>query len=101
MKPAAGLHPERQARRARELMRAEWPELEARREAEIAELPTVDWKGKRLYKLRCTGVSGKGPHLVNVPEALLWHLISLKTYRCPFHANDAPPREGLTDAPGD
>ena len=65
------------------------PERAAKREAEIAALPTVAWKGQTLYTLRCHGVSGKGPHDVNVPLALLWHLISFKRFLCVYHAGDA------------
>ena len=41
---------------------------EQAREAEIARLPTVIWRGRTLYTLRCRGEGpGRGPHLVNVP----------------------------------
>ncbi len=55
------------------------------RATEIAALPIVVWKGRTLHTLRCTGTTGKGPHDVNVPESLLWALISLSGYRCPYH----------------
>lgn len=58
------------------------------REAEIAALPTVTWKGRTLYTIRCHGTSGKGPHDVNVPLAVVWHLINLHRYFCPYHAGD-------------
>ena len=58
------------------------------REAEIARLPRVDWKGRPHYTLRCHGMSGKGPHDVNVPEALCWALIDLRAFRCPYHKDD-------------
>lgn len=58
------------------------------REAEIAALPTVQWKGRTLYTLRCCGVSGKGPHDVNVPLALAWSLLSLTRFFCPYHLGD-------------
>lgn len=64
------------------------PEGTSRREAEIAALPTVEWKGRTLYTLRCHGVSGKGPHDVNVPVALLWHLMSFTRFLCVYHAGD-------------
>lgn len=60
-----------------------------RRLREIAELPVVEWKGRTLYTLRCHGTSGKGPHDVNVPIALVWHLTDLRRYFCPYHAGDA------------
>lgn len=57
-----------------------------KRYREIQRLPTVEWKGKTLYTIRCHGVTGKGPHDVNVPLPLLWVLIDLGTYRCVYHA---------------
>jgi hypothetical protein len=45
----------------------------------------VTWKGRRLRTIRCQGDFGKGPHDVNVPEALLWCLISLARFLCPYH----------------
>lgn len=67
-----------------------------RRAAEIAALPTVEWKGRTLYTLRCHGTRGKGPHDVNLPESLLWNLIGLTHYCCVYHAGNqlppAPPR---------
>lgn len=58
------------------------------RQAQIDALPLVEWKGKRLHTLRCHGTSGKGPHNVNVPASLLWSLIDLTRWRCPFHSGD-------------
>lgn len=58
------------------------------REAEIAALAVVPWKGRVLRTIRCHGTSGKGPHDCNVPEALLWSLMSLNHFRCVYHAND-------------
>ena len=57
----------------------------AKREAQIAELPKVEWNGRTLYTLRCQGDYGKGPHDMNVPESLLWNLIDLGVFYCPFH----------------
>jgi hypothetical protein len=59
--------------------------LTLKREAEIAAMPQVEWKGRKLRTIRCHGTTGKGPHDVNVPESLLWALISLKRFRCPYH----------------
>lgn len=59
----------------------------AERRAFIASLPTVNWKGRTLYTLRCNGTTGRGPHDVNVPPSLLWCLIEPRAYRCQFHAN--------------
>lgn len=86
---AAASHPEARTARARAAFMevrglAEVP----RRQAEIDTLPRVLWRGRVLYTLRCHGTSGKGPHDTNVPEALLWALIDLRAFRCPYHAND-------------
>ncbi len=56
------------------------------RQAEIDALPCVEWRGRRLRTLRCHGVTGRGPHDVNVPEALLWSLMHFGAFRCPYHA---------------
>lgn len=80
------LHPQKWLVRAREAF------LEARGKAdseqrahEIAALPVVEWRGERLYTIRCCGDYGKGPHDRHVPEALLWSLIDLRVHRCPYH----------------
>lgn len=54
-------------------------------EAEIAALPTVNWKGKPLVTIRCHGTRGKGPHDVNVPRALVWSLAEWRSYVCVYH----------------
>lgn len=87
MKRAVGLHPEAQLRRAREAFREARPGGEPRRAAEIEALPVVIWKGHGLRALRCCGTTGKGPHAVNLPEDLLWLLMDLRRYRCPYHAS--------------
>jgi len=51
----------------------------------IAALPTVVWKGRTLYTIRCQGDFGQGPHAVNVPESLLWALMSLEGFHCAYH----------------
>lgn len=58
----------------------------AHRQAAIAALPIVEWKGKTLRTLRCQGETGRGPHDVNLPEQHLWALIDLRMFRCPYHA---------------
>lgn len=58
---------------------------ESERAAEIAALPSKDWKGLTVYQMRCDGDYGRGPHEVWLPEYLLWGLIDLRRYRCPFH----------------
>jgi hypothetical protein len=86
-KNQVGLHPARQAAKARRCFVEILGEAEGvKREMEIAALPAAEWKGKALHTLRCHGETGKGPHDVNVPDSLLWSLISLNGYRCPFHA---------------
>ena len=57
----------------------------AERQAQIDALPVVEWKGRRLRTIRCHGTTGKGPHDVHVPEAVLWALIDLRAFRCPYH----------------
>lgn len=57
----------------------------AQRAVEIARLPVVVWRGRQLFTVRCHGTTGKGPHDCNVPEALLWALIDLRAFRCPYH----------------
>ena len=90
MKRAFGLHADRQDRRARStarlMMGRDWF---ARRAAEVAALPERQWKGRTLRTIRCCGVSGRGPHDVHAPLALLWQLISLTDYLCPYHTGDA------------
>lgn len=81
-------HAVRQLSTAKEAFAAVRPGGVGRRSAEIAALPVVKWKGRVLRALRCCGTTGKGPHTVNVPEALLWSLMDLGGYRCPYHAGD-------------
>lgn len=57
----------------------------AKRAAEIAALPIVTWRGQIMRTIRCNGQTGRGPHLMNVPEHLLWALIDFRAYRCAFH----------------
>lgn len=55
------------------------------RAAAIARLDAKDWKGQRVYRLTCHADFGRGPHDQFVPEGLLWSLIDLRAWRCPFH----------------
>jgi hypothetical protein len=82
-----GLHLARQIATARSgfLVVRGWDETEAR-EAEIRERPSKDWKGKRVYAIRCNGTTGKGPHEMWVTEAVLWALIEPSAFVCPFHS---------------
>lgn len=85
-----GLHVAKQALRARAaFVEFRGAEAAIARQAQINQLPRVEWKGKPLFTLRCNGTSGKGPHNCNVPEGLLWSLISLNRFLCPYHVNDA------------
>lgn len=82
-----GMHAAARLTRARAVFR-EWygAVAEADRAAQISALPVVEWKGQALKTLRCHGSAGKGPHDVNVQEAMLWQLIELRRWRCPYHA---------------
>lgn len=62
----------------------------AQREAEIAALPRVVWKGRELRTLRCHGTTGKGPHDINVAEGALWVLLRLDRFVCAFHQGGIP-----------
>lgn len=64
------------------------PEAADARAKEIAALPAVEWKGHTLHTILCNGTSGRGPHNVNAPEGLLWALVDLRTYLCPYHHGD-------------
>jgi len=86
-------HRLRTCREQFEAMRS--PEQVAEREAYIASLPAVEWRGPRgdkppriLRTLRCHGETGRGPHDVHVPESLLWALIDPTRYHCVYHPMD-------------
>lgn len=82
-----GLHPVAQTARAKAAYVAYRGIVAATARGEaISRLPVVEWKGRPLYTICCTGLRGKGPHEVNVPESLLWALIDLEHFLCPFHA---------------
>ncbi len=55
------------------------------REAAIASLQSKMWRGIPVFELRCAGPFGRGPHVQWVPEYLLWSLIDLSHFLCPFH----------------
>ncbi len=81
-----GSHMDARARRCREMFLETRGEAETvKREAEIAALPVVIWKGRTLYTLRCHGDYGKGPHDMNVPLYVPWALIDFRAFRCPYH----------------
>lgn len=80
------LHPERFTLRAREAFIEIRGRAEARvRAKQIASLPIVEWRGQQLRTIRCHGTTGRGPHDRHVPEGLLWSLIDIGRYVCPFH----------------
>ena len=86
MKPVFGPHEDRQTATARRAFSESRTPAEVKcREQEIAALPDVEWRGRRLQTIQCKGETGKGPHSVNVPESLLWALIDVRQYRCAFH----------------
>ena len=60
-------------------------EAACQRQAQINTLPAVEWKGKALRTIQCRGDYGKGPHGQHVPEYLLWSLIDVQYWLCPFH----------------
>ncbi len=78
-------HAQRSLARTKVAFREIRPDGEAARAAEIAALPTKDWKGLPVYRLECCGDFGRGPHEVWVPEYLCWGLIDLRHFLCPYH----------------
>lgn len=50
------------------------------REHEINNLQKVTWKDRSLVTIRCIQCGNDR----NVPRSVLWCLISLERYRCPF-----------------
>lgn len=82
-----GSHQDRRDARAKQAFLAlRGPADLAVREAQIQSLPHSVWRGHAVYAITCHGSTGKGPHQVNVPLALLFSLIEIEAYRCPFHA---------------
>ncbi len=57
----------------------------ARRTRAIAALPSKDWRGVRVFAVTCEGPFGRGPHVQWVPECVLWSLIDVRHFVCPFH----------------
>lgn len=73
---------------------ARGPKAAKARASEIRALQAVLWKGARLRRILCWGTRGKGIHAVNVPESLLWSLIHIESYVCPYHTPDDPAHHG-------
>lgn len=48
------------------------------RQFEIDALPNIEWKGRPLKSIVCVACD----HIRNVPESLLWSVISLQHFRC-------------------
>jgi hypothetical protein len=61
------------------------PEQAERRRQQIAALPSKLWRGVQVYEVTCHGDFGRGPHQMFVPEYVLWSLIDLRAFVCPFH----------------
>lgn len=56
-----------------------------RRTAAIAQLPQKRWRGARVYAIVCRADFGIGPHVQWVPAYVLWSLIDLRGFCCPYH----------------
>jgi hypothetical protein len=61
------------------------PGEEEERRKEIARVESKDWRGLTVYRVHCDGDFGRGPHVHWVPEYILWSLIDVTRYRCPYH----------------
>ena len=51
----------------------------------IAARPSKHWHGVRVYSITCHATYGKGPHTYFVTAAVLWSLMSIGAFRCPYH----------------
>lgn len=85
MKPVFGPREEITSARARGAFEELFPDRVEQRQAEIAALPVVEWKGRTLWTVTCCGDFGRGPHQVHIPESVIWNLMDLRMLRCPFH----------------
>ena len=61
------------------------PGEEEERRGAIGRMESKAWRGVRVYRITCDGDFGRGPHDVWIPEYILWSLITLTRYRCPYH----------------
>ena len=81
-----GRHPARACATAKRVFRETLGTGRAvERAREIGRLESKRWRGVRVYRVRCDGPFGNGPHDVYVIAAVLWSLISIERCRCPFH----------------
>ena len=55
------------------------------RKKEIADLDQKQFKGRTVYRIRCNADFGIGPHEQWLEEHLMWHLMDLAHYLCPYH----------------
>lgn len=78
-------HAARSLARTIDAFREYRPGQESTRRAEIERLESKDWRGGRVFRVHCDGPYGRGPHDHWVPEYILWSLIDVTRYRCPFH----------------
>lgn len=83
---AIGLHEDAACARAVDAFVEIRGESGMRQRAEgIAALASKEWRGTRVFEVRCEGPYGRGPHVQWVPERVLWGLIDLSHFLCPFH----------------
>lgn len=61
------------------------PGEEEQRRAAIAALPSKHWRGVEVFRVTCNGDFGRGPHTVWIPEYVLWGLIDVAAFTCPYH----------------
>ena len=81
-----GSHPSaRMARAKRAFLEFRGVAAAVERGKAIAARPSKCWHGIRVYSISCHATYGKGPHIYFVPAGLLWSLITLEAFRCPYH----------------
>lgn len=74
------LREQRQLREFRALFVQVAPDRYMEREFGIQRLPDAEWKGRPLKTVRCVGCG----HDRNVPESMLWAVISLDRFLCEY-----------------
>ena len=89
-----GLHEDAALARSREAFLEVWADDRGRRgaaekfqerQAAIARLEVKSWRGHPVFRLQCAGPFGRGPHVVWVPERVLWSLLDLRFFLCAYH----------------